>query len=681
MTSSLLNKSWIDFWKIAEDKQAAQASVASAAAGRVATFVGFFRTLHGIEKWWDVTIAPILDANGKPARLLAVSRDVTKRKRAEVALHETSERWRFLMSASELGAWEFNPVDHSTWHSQRHDQIFGYPQSLPAWTYKLFLRHVLEEDRADVDRCYKHAMAHQQDWNFECRIRRADGLVRWIRAHGKRIEDVGGRPARIFGLIADITERKLHQEIVRESEQRFRALFDKGPIAIYCCDVAGNILEINQAAIALLGQPAPGQGDAQFRGALKFYLADGITVLPYASTWISKVLRGEMAEAHNVELIIERADATRITVVTTLVPLKNEHGAITGAINCFYDITERSRLERKTQELAQTLADMDRRKDEFLAMLGHELRNPLAALTSAAQLLQMHQREDPVQRQGRTIIERQVGQLTHLVDDLLEVSRITHGNVQLRLEPVSLCGVVERAIETTQPLMAQRRHRLTVALPAQPVWLHADAGRLEQVVVNLLTNAAKYTDEGGSIALGIELEGEGTSQPHEAVLRIRDNGIGIAPELLPHIFELFTQAERALDRSQGGLGIGLSLVQRLVELHGGSVQAQSIVGQGSEFVVRLPLMRKALVPLMPLVCLAPLAPLLPAPDTVKPLASGCRVLVVDDNVDAAETLAAMLEMTGYKVQLARRPQCAASSAGQRANGGTARHWFAGNQWV
>ena len=180
--------------------------------------------------------------------------------------------------------------------------------------------------------------------------------------------------------------------------------------------------------------------------------------------------------------------------------------------------------------------------------------------------------------------------MKHLIDDLLEVSRITSGNVRLRKEPVRVADIVERALETAQPLIARRRHQLTVSLPPHPVWLDADATRLEQVLVNLLNNAAKYTDEGGHIWLSVVQEGDAgsTAGGAVAVIKVRDTGIGIAAELLPHIFDLFTQAERAIDRSQGGLGIGLSLVRQLVELHGGSVEAHSILGQGSEFVVRLP---------------------------------------------------------------------------------------------
>jgi CheY-like chemotaxis protein/two-component sensor histidine kinase len=225
--------------------------------------------------------------------------------------------------------------------------------------------------------------------------------------------------------------------------------------------------------------------------------------------------------------------------------------------------------------------------------------------------------------------------MTHLVDDLMEVSRITTGRVRLRLDRVIVSGIVERAVEAARPLMNQRRHELTILLPPQPISLYADASRLEQVIVNLLTNAAKYTDDGGHIWLTVQEEGE------DCVLRVRDTGVGITPELLPRIFDLFTQAERSLDRSQGGLGIGLALVQRLVELHGGKVEAHSSLGHGSEFVVRLPMV------------LTPALQLPSTPDgTVEPTGPSLRVLVVDDNVDAADSLAMLLKAAGHHVQMA-----------------------------
>ena len=215
-------------------------------------------------------------------------------------------------------------------------------------------------------------------------------------------------------------------------------------------------------------------------------------------------------------------------------------------------------------------------------MLSHELRNPVAPILTAGQLLRLRKDEDSVQQQARQIIEHQAGQLAHLIDDLLDVSRIATGKIVLRKERLEIKAIVEHALETVQPLIKERKHTLSLAVPPQPVWLDADPARLEQVFVNLLNNAAKYTDEGGQIWFAVEVEGDW------AVVRVKDTGIGIAPKLLPQIFDLFRQGERSLDRSQGGLGIGLNVVRRLVELHRGTIAATSVVGQGSEFVVRLP---------------------------------------------------------------------------------------------
>jgi PAS domain S-box-containing protein len=302
------------------------------------------------------------------------------------------------------------------------------------------------------------------------------------------------------------------------------------------------------------------------------------------------------------------------------------------------DITERRRLERQTQEHAIVLADISRRKDEFLAMLSHELRNPLSAILNAVYLLNLQGDENPIQQQARSIIARQVGHLARLVDDLLEISRITLGNIHLRKERLDLRGVIDRAVETHRPLIDRRKHKLGVTLPSDPVWLVADPTRLEQVVGNLLSNAVKYTEEGGSISLSLDAQDE-----DETVLRVRDTGIGIAPELLPCIFDLFTQADRSSDRSQGGLGIGLTLVKKLVGMHGGTVQAFSAgLGLGSEFTVCLPLPVTAIRPAEPRAVVG----------TSETLAGHSRVLLVDDNVDAADSLAAWLELTGHDVRIA-----------------------------
>jgi PAS domain S-box-containing protein len=324
-----------------------------------------------------------------------------------------------------------------------------------------------------------------------------------------------------------------------------------------------------------------------------------------------------------------RKDGSRFYGSGTTTALRD--GELRGFAKIFRDLTERKRLEEELRRRADELAEADRRKDEFLAMLGHELRNPLAPVMNALEIMRQDRSENPVLQKARSMVERQVRHMTRLIDDLLDVTRITRGKVQLRREHVDLSIVVQRAVDTARPLVDTRRLTLSVSLPRAPVWVDADPARLEQVVGNLLNNAAKYTDPGGRIwVTAAETDGQ-------AEIRVRDTGVGLSPELLPRVFDLFTQAERTLDRSQGGLGIGLTLVKSLVEMHGGAVSAQSGgPGRGSEFVVTLP------------TTLPPTTPLSGAGRAPPASASSMRVLIVDDNMDAADSLTMLLKLQGYE---------------------------------
>ncbi len=429
--------------------------------------------------------------------------------------------------------------------------------------------------------------------------------------------------------IRDIGERIRLERELKAHDRRFRILVEQvKDYAIFMTDTGRRATSWNEGAQQVLGF---GEDEWIGRNIVPLIftpeaIADGIAQKEF-----------DDAEAHGRagdDRWMVKQDSTRFFALGILTALRDEDGTLIGFTKVVRDQTERKRLEDNLHRHADQLAELHRRKDEFLAMLGHELRNPLAPIANAVQLLRLQKHEDQLQHKARTIIERQVGQLTRIIDELLEVTRITSGRIQLRYDLIAASDLVERAVETARSVIDRRRHELTVSLPPDPIWLNADPTRMEQIVVNLLTNAAKYTGEGGHIWLTVQRVG------NECVLKVTDTGEGIAPALLPYIFDLFTQAERSLDRSQGGLGIGLALVQRLVELHGGRIEAHSTLGQGSEFIIHLPLATAS-----PEQSLAP-------NEAAEPTDPSLRVLVVDDNVDAAESLADLLRALGHDVRTA-----------------------------
>ena len=452
------------------------------------------------------------------------------------------------------------------------------------------------------------------------RLDEAEETIRAIRSGGVDafvVEEAHG--TRVYTLQSADRPYRL---LVEEMQQGALTLSDNGTI-VYC----------NRRFAEVVGRPHERVMGFSFRD---FMPRDAQTVF---KNLLQKGLAGfSQGESH-----VQNADGALVPVFLTFNALPPDTGAAVGLL--VTDLTTQ-RHHEKLAALLEALKESEIRKDEFLAMLSHELRSPLAPIANAVQLLGLQRgSESRIQQQARGIIERQLGQLQHLVDDLLEVSRITTGRVQLRREPVAVSGIVEVAVETVRPLIEQRRHELTISLPPEPIWLHADAARLEQVLVNLLANAAKYTKEGGHVWLTVQQEGD------ECVLQVRDTGVGITPALLPRIFDLFTQAERSLDRSQGGLGIGLALVQRLTDLHGGKVEVTSTMGQGSEFVVRLPVLPTHIPQLRSQVM-----------ETSQPTVRPLRVLMVDDNVDTVSSFSMLLEASGHDVRTAHDGPTAVQAA-------------------
>lgn len=341
---------------------------------------------------------------------------------------------------------------------------------------------------------------------------------------------------------------------------------------------------------------------------------------------LDRLRRAERIE--HFETVRVAKDGRRIHVSLSVSPVRDSSGAIIGASKVARDITQRKEVEA-------ALVAADRKKDEFLAILAHELRNPLAPIQNSVSILRLSSAREPGRNRVLEIMERQVNVMVRLVDDLLEISRITRGKIELRLESVDLADVLTSAVDTCRSLLEAGRHAFQIELPAGPLRFVGDPVRLEQVFSNLLNNAAKYTEPGGQITL------KACRDQGSFAVAVSDSGRGIAPELLPRVFDLFMQVERSPDRARGGLGIGLTLVRTLVEMHGGTVVAQSAgLGQGSTFVVRLPVGA----------CVAgAVAP--PSPDRLQRSVPR-RVLVVDDNVDAAESLAVLLRMLGAEVRVA-----------------------------
>jgi two-component system, chemotaxis family, CheB/CheR fusion protein len=586
-------------------------------------------------------------------RLAVIFKDITARKRAE----EAQARLAAIVASSDdaIVSKDLNGVITS-WNSGA-ERLFGYSaqEAVGQPITLLIPPDRLDEESGIVERIRRGEVVE----HFETIRRRKDGTLFDVSVAVSPIRDSRGTVVGASKIARDITERNTVEAAVRDSEERYRTLFDLGPVAVYSCDAAGVIQTFNRRAAELWGrEPAPGDTDQRFCGSFKMFRPDG-SFMPHEQCPMAEVVTGTVSEVRDGEVLIERPDATRVTVVVNIRPLKNQRGEITGAINCFYDITERKEAE-------EALRDSDRRKTEFLAMLAHELRNPLAPILVSIEVLRRAKDGEGVDLQNSQwradepatphelshridhaldVLQRQVGQMVRLVDDLLDAGRINRGKIDLRRERVELSSVIYHVVDAARPISDRRDQELTVTLPGVPVYVDADPTRLGQIVGNLLNNACKFTDRGGHIWLTVEREDSGADRAEDAsiriapqvVIRVRDTGIGIAADQLEHVFDMFTQVDTSLERSLMGLGIGLTLVKTLTEMHGGVVEVRSDgVGQGSEFVVRLPLAVDTDTPAS--------RPTATQAVQITPL----RILIVDDNHDSADMLAMLLQFAGHE---------------------------------
>lgn len=577
---------------------------------------------------------PFPPGSKNPELILLAIEDITRRKQVEAAVEVSEVRYRRLFEAAKDGILILNVNNGKITDANPFmSDLLGYPRSyfLDKELWEIGLFKDIGASQAAFRELQERGYLRYDHLPLATNDGRKVAVELVSNVYLEDDEEV------IQCNIRDITERHRLEKALEDSEVSYRRLFETAQDAILILDERqGKIFDANPFIKEMLGYSHDEIVGKELWQIGMFRDAEE-NKAAFRELQNKGYIRYE-----NLPLKTKAGEQIEVEFVSNVYQV-DHHKVIQCNIR---DITERSRLERQTHAQAEALADLHQRKDEFLAMLSHELRNPLSAIFNALHVLRLQGNEDPIQQRAMTTMERQLGQLAHLVDDLLEVSRVITGRVQLQTERLDLRGLVEHAIASVRPLIEGRKHALSVSLPAEPVWVQGDPTRLEQVMVNLLNNAAKYTDAGGQIWLTLQPEHNGV----EVVLRVRDTGVGIAAELLPHIFDLFSQAQRTLDRSQGGLGIGLSLVQKLVELHGGKVAAHSAgLGQGSEFIVRLPALSPAGEPIGVI-------------ETAQPSAETSRVLVVEDNIDAADMFVMTLQMFGHEAQAAYSGQSALNMA-------------------
>jgi PAS domain S-box-containing protein len=464
---------------------------------------------------------------------------------------------------------------------------------------------------------------------------RPDGERLALRVDSMPVYDAEGRISAGVLIVTNVTDHRRFQRVARRSQHELLDFFENAVEGLHWAGPDGTLLWANQAELDLLGY-APEE-------YLGHNLAEFHTDPNAVEEILTRLKRNETLREHEASVRCKDGSIKHVLINANVLWFEGQFIHT----RCFTrDITERKLLEQQLERRVEELAEADRRKDEFLALLGHELRNPLAAVSAAAELMQARGTDPASVQRTSELISRQVRQMARLTDDLLDVARINYGRIDLRKERVHLAAIVGRAIETVRPLLEGSRQELRVSLCPENVLLLADAARLEQVLVNLLANASKYSDIGSEVQLEVEC------LDTTAMLRVRDSGVGISADMLGRIFEPFTRLTSVGEDERGGLGLGLTLVKKLVDLHGGSVEAFSKgPGRGSEFVVRLPVQDVG----RPGTRAAGGSEVGPGPsvsDTGPPLPGTRRVLLVDDNVDAAVTLGEILGILGHDVCVA-----------------------------
>jgi len=571
--------------------------------------------------WANVVITAIRNPDGQLLGFSKITRDLTERRANEERLRVSEERFRMLVEGvREYAIFLLDPSGRvATWNAGAQ-RIKGYAaDEIIGHHFSEFYPSEARERKwpqRELEEALRLGRFEDEGWRL-----RKDGTRFWANVVITPLYDRDGVHRGFSKITRDLTEKREQEERLRQSEERFRLLLEGiEDYAICMLDAEGRVTSWNYGAQRITGYSADEILGQSFE---QFYPPEDVAAgRPAAQLRTASLNR--RVEDRGWRL---RKDGSRFWADVVVTALHDERGCLRGFAKVTRDLSERKRIEN--------LEEQGRHLTEFLAMLAHELRNPLAPIQSALGIMAINREATPQTAWCRDVIERQTTHLTRLVDDLLDVSRITRGKLSMQTATMDLNAAVGRAVEAAGPLIETRKHRLDVSMPPGAVAINGDMTRIVQVVVNLLNNAAKYTPDGGAIALAVSTEGA------NAVIRVKDNGIGIPADMLEQVFDLFAQGERTLARTEGGLGIGLTLARRIVTLHGGSITATSAgVGQGTELTVRLPLLPRYAAGMQ---AARPMEDYVPSQRR--------SVVVVDDNNDAAESMAMLLRTAGHDVHV------------------------------
>ncbi len=559
-----------------------------------------------------------------PAGVILSHIEITDRVLAEKQLRESQDRLYQALDAAYMICFEWDITKDEVRRSFSNDSVLPATSSDRPWTFEQVATAIHPEDqdtfRANVDRALR---SETGEYTSEYRLVDASGSTKWFFERGRVEFDADRRPLRLTGLSQDISARKIAEQALMESESRFRIALQDSGILVYTTDADMRYTWIHNQHATFPVDKVIGLRD------------DEILPLEQAEPLLAM-------KRHVIESGVGEKGISTITVNgeehiynVAVEPLRDARGHVVGVTAAAMEITAMKKAEQRIHALLEELRDADRKKDEFLATLAHELRNPLAPIRNSLELLKRSADHPELLAQAQETMDRQVGHMVRLIDDLLDVSRITSNKLELKRERVELGTIMQHAVEACRPNCERAEHELHVTKPSDPIYLNADPVRLTQVFVNLITNSCKYMEDHGKIWFSAD------RYEDQVVVKVKDAGLGIPPEMLPKIFDLFTQVDHSLERTVGGLGIGLSLVKRLVEMHGGTVIAHSDGhGLGCEVTVRLPVASE-------------LSERVHSSHGTKRLSvSARRILVVDDNKDAGKSLGLLLKISGHEVHFA-----------------------------